>query len=215
MNWCGRRIWLVWTGTSESIIVTGGHGGIGKEKVRVSLRSVLSVAVPLRIEGLYRCCSRRVSKCKSRRAQRKSHERRLKTSSRTPERTPSFSIRSLIARKPRLPVLPESLPLTPCGGVYAVFDKVTTQGHDMQFGVNVLGTEHVRLCRPTLTGGRPLLLYHIAPPSSHGDGKETSVTFDTFFPLGRISYGLPSHPAMTVSLWGRKSAHRDYAARES
>ena len=61
-------------------------------------------------------------------------------------------------------------------GVYAVIDKLTTQGFDMQFGTNVLGTERLYQRRsfsetPTC---RPLLFHQIAPSRSHRDRKELS-----------------------------------------
>lgn len=63
-------------------------------------------------------------------------------------------------------------------GVYAVIDKLTSQGYDMQFGTNVLGMgryrnqKHRVLRRGSLC--RAFLFHQIAPSTSHGDCKELS-----------------------------------------
>jgi hypothetical protein len=64
-------------------------------------------------------------------------------------------------------------------GVYAVIDKLTSQGFDMQFGTNVLGTYETS--KKPMTSFlksdhtyRTLLSHQIAPSAPHGNRKELS-----------------------------------------
>jgi hypothetical protein len=62
--------------------------------------------------------------------------------------------------------------------MYAPVEKVTTQGYDLHFGTNVLGTQRcspykARL-RPQTCDGRSLLSHQTSSPRPHGDRKEGS-----------------------------------------
>ena len=74
----------------KTVIITGGSGGIGKETARVSESPLFLLSLRLSQAsadcGEYRCCSPKVLKCISRRVQKKSLERRSRSSSRRQER---------------------------------------------------------------------------------------------------------------------------------
>ncbi|KAI9464792.1 NAD-P-binding protein [Russula earlei] len=126
--------------TGKTVIVTGGNGGIGKETARVLLSKGAKVYIATRSED------------KSQQA--------IEELKRDTGKDAVFFIKldladlvsvkaaaeEFIRRESRLHALYNS------GGVYAVIDRRTSQGYDMQFGTNVLGHFYfTKLLLPLLT----------------------------------------------------------------
>jgi len=63
--------------------------------------------------------------------------------------------------------------------MYSPVEKATSQGYDLQFGTNVLGTQRGKLLQKPdhilrHVGRRSLLSHQTSPSHPHGDSKEAS-----------------------------------------
>ncbi|KAH9960661.1 NAD(P)-binding protein [Russula dissimulans] len=113
--------------TGKTVIVTGGNGGIGKETVRVLLSKGAKVYIATRSEEKSR---EAIEELKRETGKDSVFFLKLDLADLVSVKA---AAEEFIRKESQLHTLYNS------AGVYAVIDKVTSQGYDMQFGVNVLG----------------------------------------------------------------------------
>jgi len=113
--------------TGKVVIVTGGNGGIGKETVRVLLSKGAKVYIATRSEEKSR---EAIEELKRDTGKDSVFFLKLDLADLVSVKA---AAEEFIRNEPQLHTLYNS------AGVYAIIDKVTSQGYDMQFGVNVLG----------------------------------------------------------------------------
>jgi len=126
--------------TGKTVIITGGNNGIGKETAKVLLSKGAKVYIASRSEE---------------RSQQAIEELKRETGKESVfflklDLADLVSVKAaaeeFIAKESQLHTLYNN------GGVYAVIDKLTSQGFDMQFGTNVLGHFYfTKLLLPVLT----------------------------------------------------------------
>jgi len=113
--------------TGKTVIVTGGNGGIGKETARVLLSKGARVYIATRSEEKSR---KVIEELKKETGKDSIFFLKLDLADLVSVKA---AAEEYIGRETELHTLYNN------GGVYAVIDKETTQGYDMQFGTNVLG----------------------------------------------------------------------------
>ncbi|KAN0125991.1 hypothetical protein V8E52_001198 [Russula decolorans] len=126
--------------TGKTVIITGGNGGIGKETARVLLSKGAKVYI----------ATRSVEKSQAAIEELKKETGKESIFFLKVDLSDLVSIKAaaeeFVKKESELHTLYNN------GGVYAVIDKLTSQGFDMQFGTNVLGHFYfTKLLLPLLT----------------------------------------------------------------
>ncbi|KAI9462832.1 NAD-P-binding protein [Lactarius psammicola] len=126
--------------TGKTVIVTGGNSGIGKETARVLLSKGARVYIATRSEEK---SQKAIDELKKETGKDSIFFLKLDLADLVSIKA---AAEEYIGKETELHTLYNN------GGVYAVVDKVTTQGFDMQFGTNVLGHFYLtKLLLPVLT----------------------------------------------------------------
>ncbi|KAF8483435.1 NAD(P)-binding protein [Russula ochroleuca] len=126
--------------TGKVVIITGGNSGIGKETARVLLSNGAKIYIATRSKEKSEAV---IEELKRETGKESIFFLQLDLSDLVSVKT---AAEEFISRESELHTLYNN------GGVYAVIDKLTSQGFDMQFGTNVLGHFYfTKLLHPLLT----------------------------------------------------------------